>query len=77
MASHPRQRNDQGEVVDQYSVSVPTTLSDEGYRLVWYHSTLKAQPCHCAASASRASVDRIGGAAPQALIPCGRAIASR
>ena len=29
--------------MDRYSVSVPTTLSDEGYRLVWYHSTLKAQ----------------------------------
>ena len=36
-------RNDKGEIVDQYSVCVPTTLSDEGYRLVWYHSTRKAQ----------------------------------
>jgi Domain of unknown function (DUF4277) len=36
-------RNDDGEIVDQYSVSVPTTLSAEGYRLVWYHSTRKAE----------------------------------
>jgi len=35
-------RNDQGEIVDQYSVSEPATLSAEGYRLVWYHSTRKA-----------------------------------
>jgi transposase len=36
-------RNDKGEIVDQYSVSEPATLSAEGYRLVWYHSTRKAQ----------------------------------
>ena len=36
-------RNDQGEIVDRYSVSVPATLSVEGYRLVWYHSTRKAE----------------------------------
>jgi transposase len=36
-------RNDDGEIVDQYSVSEPATLSAEGYRLVWYHSTRKAQ----------------------------------
>ena len=36
-------RNDQGEIVDRYSVSVPATLSAEGYRLVWYHSTCKAE----------------------------------
>jgi transposase len=48
-------RNDQGEVVDQYSVSVPTTLSEEGYRLVWYHSTLKAQ---CDAQARHQQVER-------------------
>ena len=35
--------NDDGEIVDQYSVSVPATLSAEGYRLVWYHSTRKAE----------------------------------
>jgi transposase len=36
-------RNDDGEIADQYSVSVPATLSAEGYRLVWYHSTRKAE----------------------------------
>jgi transposase len=36
-------RNDNGEIVDQYSVSAPATLSVEGYRLVWYHSTRKAE----------------------------------
>jgi transposase len=36
-------RNDKGEIVDQYSVSEPATLSAEGYRLVWYHSTRKAE----------------------------------
>ena len=36
-------RDDHGEFVDQYSVSEPTTLSAEGYRLVWYHSTRKAE----------------------------------
>jgi transposase len=36
-------RDDRGEVEDQYSVSEPTTLSAEGYRLVWFHSTSKAE----------------------------------
>jgi transposase len=36
-------RNDDGEIVDHYSVSEPATLSAEGYRLVWYHSTRKAE----------------------------------
>jgi transposase len=36
-------RNDEGKIVDQYSVSEPATLSAEGYRLVWYHSTRKAE----------------------------------
>jgi transposase len=36
-------RNDDGEVVDRYSVSEPATLSAEGYRLVWYYSTSKAE----------------------------------
>ena len=39
--------NDQREIVDQYSVSVPETLSVEGYRLVWYHSTRKAEQDAC------------------------------
>jgi transposase len=36
-------RNDDGKIVDQYSVSEPAVLSAEGYRLVWYHSTRKAE----------------------------------
>ena len=36
-------RNERGEIVDRYSISVPATLSAEGYRLVWYHSTRKAE----------------------------------
>jgi transposase len=48
-------RNDDGEIVDQYSVNVPATLSAEGYRLVWYHSTRKAQ---CDACARHQQVER-------------------
>ena len=36
-------RNDNGEIVDKYSISEPASLSVEGYRLVWYHSTRKAE----------------------------------
>ena len=36
-------RNENGDIVDQYTVSEPATLSAEGYRLVWYHSTRKAE----------------------------------
>jgi transposase len=36
-------RNDDGEIVDQYSICEPATLSTEGYRLVWYYSTRKAE----------------------------------
>jgi transposase len=36
-------RNENGEIVDQYTVSEPAKLSAEGYRLVWYHSTSKAE----------------------------------
>ncbi len=39
--------NDRREIVDRYSVSVPETLSVEGYRLVWYHSTRKAEQDAC------------------------------
>ena len=35
-------RNDRSEIVDRYSFAEPTTLSTEGYNLVWYHSTRKA-----------------------------------
>ena len=36
-------RDDTGEIVDRYSVSETPALSAEGYRLVWYHSTRKAE----------------------------------
>jgi transposase len=36
-------RNDKGVIVDRYSVSETPALSAEGYRLVWYHSTRKAE----------------------------------
>ena len=35
--------DDDGEIVDQFSISEEPALSAEGYRLVWYHSTNKAQ----------------------------------
>ncbi len=35
--------DEDGEVVDQFSVSEAPVLSAEGYRLVWYHSTRKAE----------------------------------
>jgi transposase len=36
-------RDEQGEIVDRFSVSAEPALSAEGYRLVWYHSTRKAE----------------------------------
>jgi transposase len=36
-------RTEKGEIVDQFSVSTAPALSAEGYRLVWYHSTRKAE----------------------------------
>jgi transposase len=36
-------RDDQGVIVDRFSVSETPALSAEGYRLVWYHSTRKAE----------------------------------
>jgi len=48
-------RDEQNQIVDQYSVSVPTVLSAEGYRLVWYHSTRKAE---CDARARHQQVER-------------------
>ncbi len=35
--------DEEGEVVDRYSLCEPTTLSAEGYRLIWFHSTSKAE----------------------------------
>ena len=36
-------RNDDGKIVDKYSIPEQASLSVEGYRLVWYHSTRKAE----------------------------------
>jgi transposase len=36
-------RDEGGEIIDQFSVSDQPALSAEGYRLVWYHSTRKAE----------------------------------
>jgi transposase len=35
--------DEDGEIVDQFSISETPALSEEGYRLVWYHSTSKAE----------------------------------
>jgi transposase len=35
--------DEEGKVVDRYSLCEPTTLSAEGYRLIWFHSTSKAE----------------------------------
>jgi transposase len=35
--------DDEGRVVDRYSVSPQPATSAEGYRIVWYHSTCKAE----------------------------------
>jgi hypothetical protein len=36
-------RNDNGKIVDKYSISEQASLSVEGYRRIWYHSTRKAE----------------------------------
>src|SRR5258708_40352782 len=36
-------RDKKGEIVDRFAVSAQPALSAEGYRLVWYHSTRKAE----------------------------------
>ena len=35
--------DEDGELLDRYSLCEPTTLSAEGYRLIWFHSTSKAE----------------------------------
>jgi transposase len=35
--------DDQGEIVDRFSTSGEPAMTAEGYRLVWYHSTRKAE----------------------------------
>ena len=36
-------RDDEGDVVDRFSISEPAAQTAEGYRLIWYHSTRKAE----------------------------------
>ena len=35
--------DDEGEVIDRYSISTQPATTAEGYRLVWYHSQRKAE----------------------------------
>ena len=35
--------DDEGELVDRFSIHEPETTSAEGYRLIWYHSARKAE----------------------------------
>jgi transposase len=35
--------DEDGELLDRYSLCEPSTLSAEGYRLIWFHSTRKAE----------------------------------
>lgn len=35
--------DEDGELLDRYSLCEPTTQSAEGYRLIWFHSTTKAE----------------------------------
>jgi transposase len=37
------QRNDEGQLLDQFSICEPVGQSAEGYRLIWYHSRRKAE----------------------------------
>jgi transposase len=36
-------RDDEGNLLDQFSICEPATQSAEGYRLIWYHSRRKAE----------------------------------
>ncbi len=36
-------RDDEGNLLDQFSIAEPTGQSAEGYRLIWYHSRRKAE----------------------------------
>lgn len=47
--------DEQGQLVDRYSICAPTAATAEGYALFWYHSTRKAE-CDAAARAKR--IDR-------------------
>src|SRR5208337_4856023 len=35
--------DEEGDVIDRYSVSDPPATTTEGYRLIWYHSLRKAE----------------------------------
>jgi transposase len=35
--------DDEGQLVDRFSICEPATQTAEGYRLIWYHSTRKAE----------------------------------
>ena len=35
--------DDEGELVDRFSIHEPERTSAEGYRLIWYHSARKAE----------------------------------
>src|SRR5262249_13439177 len=35
--------DDEGELVDRFSIHEPETTSAEGYRLIWYHSAREAE----------------------------------
>jgi transposase len=35
--------DDEGDLVDRFSIAGPATQSNEGYRLIWYHSQRKAE----------------------------------
>jgi len=45
-------RDDQDNIIDAFSIAEPSMQTAEGYRLVWYHSTLKAQ-CDAASRLKR------------------------
>ena len=36
-------RDDEGNLLDQFSICEPAGQSAEGYRLIWYHSRRKAE----------------------------------
>jgi len=40
-------RNEEGLLIDRFSVSDAPTLTSEGYRLIWYHSTRKGPIGRC------------------------------
>ena len=47
--------DDQGEVIDRFQIHEPEMASAEGYRVIWYHSTSKAE---CDAQARHRRIER-------------------